>query len=334
MLKIALFGVSHWHLHLYLDPVIAGTDTTVAGIADPNSGVAEGIARQIGCDWSLDYRELCRKVKPDFVFVLGRHCDMPEAAQFLMDEDIPFAMEKPCGVSAADVKILADRVRSESRFAAIPFVLRQGSMLAKISELAADDIFEYMSFKWIGANVAKYDRAGVSWMLDKSLSGGGCLLNLGVHYLDLMAVLLPGQQLSVKSAAIGNKAWGRSIEDYALVTLMAGDTVASVETGYIYPSTPFDLRYSIRTDHHYFIATDPSTLEVRDPAGNLTTYEVVTTNNAVYPFFVADVLERMKDGRSPVAGMDDMLDVMRLVESAYTLGGTLVPRQPLQTSKA
>jgi hypothetical protein len=37
-----------------------------------------------------------------------------------------------------------------------------------------------------------------------------------------------------------------------------------IETGYLYPapSGEFDMRFSMRTDRHYFVATDAETLEM------------------------------------------------------------------------
>lgn len=325
-MRVALIGVSHWHLRLYLEPLLNNPGVQIVGVADPNVAVATTLGERLGCEWSHDYRELCQKVRPDFVFALGRHCDMAAEALFLMEEGVPFAMEKPCGISQAEIEVLAIEAERRSSFAAVPFVLRQSSMLAKIRELAFDDEFQYMSFKWIGSPVSKYVDAGVGWMLDRDQAGGGCLLNLGVHYVDLFSVLMGDEPVNVRSAITANTAWGLSIEDYVLVTLGAGTSLCLVETGYTYPSRPFDLRYSIRTNHHYFIATSPEILEVRDEAGSLTTFEVVTTNNAIYPLFVDDVLKRVSDGRQPVAGMSDMLRVMGLVQTAYAMGGTLATR--------
>jgi hypothetical protein len=60
---------------------------------------------------------------------------------------------------------------------------------------------------------------------------------------------------------MANAAWGLPVEDYSLVGLQGDGRTCLVETGYIYraPVAVFDLRFSIRTDHHYFVATGPET---------------------------------------------------------------------------
>ena len=74
-----LIGASHWHLPLYLEPALEMPDVTVAGVADPNPQVVDALKAKLGCAGDTDYRELCRRVKPDLVIALGRHCDMPDA---------------------------------------------------------------------------------------------------------------------------------------------------------------------------------------------------------------------------------------------------------------
>ena len=66
----------------------------VAGISDPDPGVVAALSERLDCSGDIDFRALCRKTKPDFVFALGRHSDMVEQARFLIEEGIAFALEK------------------------------------------------------------------------------------------------------------------------------------------------------------------------------------------------------------------------------------------------
>ena len=73
----------------------------------PIQDFVASLSGRLGCVGDTDFRALCRETKPDFVFALGRHCDMVEQARFLIEEGIPFALEKPCGLNAQDVAALA-----------------------------------------------------------------------------------------------------------------------------------------------------------------------------------------------------------------------------------
>ena len=103
-MRIALVGVSHWHTPFYLDPLLTMPDTHIVGVSDPDPARATEVAGRAHCPACTDYREMCARLLPDFVFALGRHCDMADEARFLIGERIPFAMEKPCAITAADTR--------------------------------------------------------------------------------------------------------------------------------------------------------------------------------------------------------------------------------------
>ncbi len=67
-----------------------------------------------------DYREMLARTRPDFVIALGRHRAMAETAHHLLDERYPFLMEKPMGVTAAEVRSVADKAAATNAFVAVP----------------------------------------------------------------------------------------------------------------------------------------------------------------------------------------------------------------------
>jgi len=320
-MRIVLIGVSHWHVPFYLDPCLDLPGVAVVGVSDADPARAEPVAARAGCPAFADYREMCASLRPDFAFALGRHCDMPALGRFLIEARIPFAMEKPCGTSLAEVLTLAALARAANAFAAIPFVFRHCALVDALREEAAGEAVHYMTFKFVGGLVDRYRQARCDWMLDRATAGGGPLINLGVHFLDLCRVLLPGAQFEVTAAMMSNVQAGLSIEDHAVVLLQGGGARCVIETGYLYPGphSVFDMHYSIRTARHYFAARDATTLEISDDTRARHTREMVLINAPLYPAFVADTLRRLERGEKPIADLDDMAEAMRLVQDAYAL---------------
>jgi predicted dehydrogenase len=320
-MRVALIGVGHWHTPLYLDPVLALPDVTVVGVSDPAPAVAQAVAARAGCAGFTDYRALCERARPDFVFVLGRHDAMAETARWLIDRGIKFAIEKPCGISTAELDDLAGRARRAGAFAAVPFVFRQSGWLEAIRTRAAGEPVRHLAFTFVAGSMARYRAAGCDWMLARTSSGGGCLLNLGVHFVDLARLLLGPAPLELVGATLSNAVERLDVEDHAVVLLRAGAATCLIETGYTFPAPhmSFDLHFSIRTDRHYFVARDADALETFDLAQHRTVDAMPITNPPYYPPFVRDVLARASDGRPPVADLDDMAATLRLVEAAYAL---------------
>jgi predicted dehydrogenase len=321
-MRIVLIGVSHWHTPFYLDPLLTMPEMTIIGVSDPDQSRAEEVAAKARCPAFSDYREMCARLRPDFAFALGRHCDMADEARYLIAERIPFAMEKPCAITAADAHDIAARAAQAGLFAAVPFVIRYSKLIDTIREVAAGEPVLYVSFKFVGGMVDRYHEQRVEWMLHRTTAGGGPLLNLGVHFLDLCRVLLPDTTLRVAGAVMSNHLARLDIEDHAVVLMRGGGATCMVETGYLYPApnSVFDLHYSIRTAGHHFAARDNQTLEILDNQRRREVRSMPLTNSFFYPTFVADTLRRLAHGEKPIADLSDMAEAMDLVEAAYASG--------------
>ena len=320
-MRIVLIGVSHWHTPFYFDPSMEMKDVQIVGVSDPDESRAAPYAARAGCPVFADYREMCAKLKPDFAFALGRHCDMAEEARFLIDSRIPFAMEKPCALNATEARDIADRATAAGVFAAVPMVFRYCPIVGTIREIAAGEALHYLMFKFVGGMVNRYHQQNVTWAIDKAQSGGGPLLNLGIHFVDLCRVLLPGADLAVTGAMMSNRAEHLNIEDHAVMLMQGGGASCMIETGYLYPApnSVFDMHYSIRTEGHYFSARDNGLLEIVTNDRVRTTREMKLTNVFFYPEFVRDTLARVRDGRKPIADLRDNAAAVTLIEKAYEM---------------
>ena len=320
-MRIVLIGVSHWHTPFYAEPVLEMTDATIVGVSDPDATRAAPLAAKAKCPVFTDYREMCAKLKPDFAFVLGRHSEMADEARFLIDSRIPFSIEKPCARTAAEAHDIARRAAAAKVFVAVPLVVRYCPIIAAIREIAAGEQIQYLSFKFIGGMVDRYHQQKVEWVIDRAISGGGPMLNLGIHFVDLCRVLLNNAELTVTGAMMSNRAAGLTIEDHAVLLMQGGGASCMVESGYLYPApnSVFDLHYSIRTEKHYFAARDNSTLEIVTNDRQRTTCEMKLTNVFFYPEYVRDTLRRVREGLPPIADLSDNAAAVALIEAGYAM---------------
>ena len=311
-MRVAFLGVGHWHTPFYLDPCRALLGVTIAGVTDPDPAKTARVAARAACPGFPDEAALLATARPDFVFVLGRHCDMAASVRRVIAARVPFAVEKPAGLGAAEVAGLARD--AGTLFAAVPLVFRDSALHRAIAGPV-----QLASFRFIGGPVSRYLAEDCGWMLRQAEAGGGALLNLGIHFLDLCLALCPSAR--VIGATRARFTPGCEVEEYANVLLEAGAARLAVETGYLFPAphSVFDLRYSLRDAGHYYSVGTPDALEITDLAGNRQTVPMPTINATMYPGFVADVLARAAAGRAPVVGLADLARALALVEAAYAL---------------
>ena len=135
-MRIVLIGVSHWHTPFYLVPALELPDVTIVGVSDPDLARAQPVADQAGCPTFSDYRDMCAdsaaglRLRAGPPLRHGRGGPLPDRPG-----KIPFAMEKPCGISSAEVHDIAARAAEAGVYAAVPFVLRYCPLIDTIREM-------------------------------------------------------------------------------------------------------------------------------------------------------------------------------------------------------
>jgi predicted dehydrogenase len=322
-LRTVIIGVTHWHLELFLGPMLTRDDLEYVGVSDPDLAGAQLVGERLGTIAFDDYRDLVRRTAPDFALVLGKHADMADTAAFLIERGIPFIIEKPAGLNGAQVARIAKLAADRGAFVAVPFVFRQNGWVTRMREHSAGERYDHLSFTMIGRPPQQYLAMSSGWMLDRAESGGGALINLGIHFLDLVPYLLPGEPIEVIGAAVSNAAWDLPIEDYASAILRIGTSIATIQTGYRYtsPNEYMDLHFSVRTASTYYVVRSATEVEVSTAAGALETWNVSTLNVKTYPFFVHDTIERLKRGDKPAADLADAARAMALLDQIYEKAG-------------
>src|SRR5271155_687113 len=121
-IRIAAIGVSHWHAlndAAYLRHLITMPDVALAAIQDSDAAIVARRAAEVGSPPTFtDYRKMLAEVRPDFVVALGRHSQMAAIAHDLLDAGCPFLMEKPMGISAAELEPVAAKAAKRNAYVA------------------------------------------------------------------------------------------------------------------------------------------------------------------------------------------------------------------------
>src|SRR5215213_5581647 len=110
-MRIAFFGVSHWHAPLYYRPAAALSKHAIVGVADPDPAVADRVGAELGAPSYVEAEALLA-TRPDFAFAFAPHADMPALGRLIVGAGVPCVIEKPAGLDADDVADLRDRARA------------------------------------------------------------------------------------------------------------------------------------------------------------------------------------------------------------------------------
>lgn len=333
VIRVAAIEVSHWHsLHdaAYLRLLAAMDDVQLVGLHDPSAAIAAERAAVLGGPPVFtDYRTMLERTRPDFVVALGQHSRMAETAHVLLDQGYPFLMEKPMGVSAAEVQGIADKAAAKRAFVAVPLPQRYQPFVARARQMLAEGRFGPLSHLYFRLNrptSARYPAWHSPWMLDPALAGGGCLRNLGSHLLDLF-LQLTGEDARVVAAQLSSRVHEQPVEDYATVLLRsAGGVLGTIEVGNTVPYAGSDGEWKIAGRDAMLVLYHDDAMRVITANGE---EKVVGQPTPLYQLCVRDILDHWRRGAPPPIGVPDLLRVVRLIDDAYALaGGVSSDRRP------
>jgi predicted dehydrogenase len=328
--RVAAIGVGHWHSLFdaaYLKALVRMPAARLIAIHDPDSTAVAQRAAELGNPPTFtDHRAMLEKMRPDFVIVLGRHCDMAAAAHDLLDEGFPFLVEKPVGINAAEVRSVAEKAAAKHAFAGVPLFQRLQPFVSHARAMLADGAFGPVSHFYFRSNrptSGRYVAWGAPWMLDPAIAGGGCLRNVGLHGIDAF-LFLTGDGAQVTGVQTSARALGERVEDYASVLLRSADGVlGTVEVGNTFPGQGGDAEWRL-SGRDALLTLRGGTLRCVTRSGEREIPGEATEQLSVLA--LRDALARWQRGEPPAVGIDAAYRAMQVVDDAYALArenGTL-----------
>ena len=321
-MRIAMIEVGHWHAGMHLRSFQLADDVEIVGVSDQQPGVAAAFAEQSGGEAFERYEDMIDKAKPEFLIAMGRHIDMPAIARYALESGIPFAMEKPVGVTASDLAPLVEMAEARKAFVAVPLVNRYSGMWTTLDELEEAGRVgkrSHFHFRVINGPPERYHLDGVGWMLDPAIAGGGCLRNVGIHTVDGFLRYTQGEAVEVVGAAISQRVHGGAIEEFCAALLRSeSGVIGTVEAGYSYasmkPGGDFEGRLSAE---NCYIIDRNETLEAATLDDAQVRTRPIADQGARYDQFGRDTLARLRAGRPPIATLRDCYRAMQIIDEIY-----------------
>ncbi|WP_270889204.1 Gfo/Idh/MocA family protein [Pedococcus sp. 5OH_020] len=251
--KIAVLGVSHWHLPLYL-PGFSEAD--VVGVWDRVPARAERLAGAIGTT-AYGSRASLLDQGIDLAFVFGDPWEMLDYSRECLGRGIPISVEKPAAPSLHELEELVAEVDRSGVNAFTPLVFRFSGIPAAIKNLGpVGDLHA----QYLTGPSSRYVAGGFDWAVKESVLGAGCLGNLGPHFVDLFSLAVGTTGLATKYVEARRPGPGEA-DDRALVVLGSGEgRTATIDVGYTTPHAQLSVGPSVVVtgSHGTLVVTDKS----------------------------------------------------------------------------
>jgi len=192
-----------------------GEDRLVA-VCDADPGRAAALAADAGARAVPDLDALL-DAGPEAVVVATSHDALADAACRALSAGAHVLVEKPAGRTVAEVDRIAAAAGPAGRLVKVGFNHRFHPAIARAIGEAREGLHGEPMFlrgRYGHGGRPGYDR---EWRADPAISGGGELLDQGMHLLDLSYWLLG--PLPLHSALLRTSYWDMPVEDNAVIVL-------------------------------------------------------------------------------------------------------------------
>jgi predicted dehydrogenase len=192
----------------------------LVGCTDIVPEAAQRLADDFGARVCTDLAELLA-LEPEVVIVATSHERLAPLAEEALDGGAHVLVEKPAGLGTSQIDQLSRAAVRTSRLVKVGFNHRYHPALARAAaEVHSGKHGELMHIRGRYGHGGRpgYDR---EWRADPARSGGGELVDQGMHLLDLVHWL--GGPLPLHSSLLRTQFWDAPVEDNAALLLGAAD---------------------------------------------------------------------------------------------------------------
>ncbi|WP_349408602.1 Gfo/Idh/MocA family oxidoreductase [Pseudalkalibacillus sp. SCS-8] len=202
-------------------------DVVISCIVDPNEARALEMARLFEVEKTYDsVSTMLASEKIDAASICTPNVTHLSIARMLLEKDVHILVEKPLGIGLKEAEQVVKLAAERSRVCMVAMSLRFRNDVQLMKQL-----IEKGNLGDIYYAKARYMRrrgTPAGWFTDSSLSGGGAMMDIGVHILDLAWWLLgmpkPTTISGYKTRGLGNyqtqmtrEGWTSAVKDKRVV---------------------------------------------------------------------------------------------------------------------
>lgn len=203
-----------------------GRDVEVCAVFDPHLTDVEAFQKRFKVPVVDDIDRLYDTV-PDWVVIAAPHDTAAQLAIESLRHGFQVLIEKPLGRSSDEARrIAAAAHRPNQLWAGFNYRFYEG-IAAAIDDIRNQRFGPLISVNFTLGHGSSPD-AAKSWKLDPIRAGGGCLIDPGIHLLDLCRLISP-DQLSVTAGWSWQGFWNTGIEEECRLHMDGGGFLIDAE---------------------------------------------------------------------------------------------------------
>lgn len=195
--------------------ILADPDNELVAVMDKVPAAAKSIGEKYGVPYFTDAEEMFRAVPADAVYIATPVFCHKEQAMLALRYDKHVLVEKPIARNEAESAEILDAFRRAGKQLGVGYMMKYHNLhqkarnFIKAGKIGQPNNIRLQFSCW-------YPDIEGAWRQKKALSGGGALMDLGVHCMELAEFVLDEEIVDVK-AFYSTHTFSYEVEDSAVV---------------------------------------------------------------------------------------------------------------------
>ena len=208
-----------------------GKMVELIGIFDPYSDKIDTLCKEHGAYPFKDIQQVIDS-SPDWVILAVPHDEIVLIAVPIINASIHILLEKPLGRNLNEAKQILSHTKFDTQLA-VGFNYRFFEGIRTLLNDAKNGMFGNIVSLNIFLGHGGDPNMKNGWKLDPIRAGGGCLLDPGIHLLDLSLLLFKNTPHVIKTIA-WNGFWNTGIEEECIVLLKSDNSLINLQVSVVH----------------------------------------------------------------------------------------------------
>jgi predicted dehydrogenase len=225
MIRLGFLGTG-WIGRNRMEAILGTGEAIAAAICDPNAEMVQHAKAVAPLALEMESFEAMLALDLDGVVIATPSALHAEQCIKAFDSEVAVFCQKPLGRNAAEVEAVLGAARSADRLLGVDLSYRLTAAMQAIGEcIRGGELGEVFA---VDLSFHNAYGPGAGWFWDPKLSGGGCVIDLGVHLVDLALWMFDFPEVTDTRVTLlcgGRPARAGEVEDFAIAELKLSNGV-------------------------------------------------------------------------------------------------------------
>ena len=312
--------------------ILEDKSNEIVAIMDKVPAVAERLGEKYNVKYYIDEEQMLQENECDAVYIGTPVMCHYKQAMLALQFGCNVFIEKPIGLNAQEGENLVQAFKAAKKQIYVGYMMKYHNLHIKAKQLISENAIGEVT------NVRAqfscwYPEIAGAWRQNKLLGGGGAIMDLGVHCIELIEYILDDEIAEVK-AFYGTKLFSYEVEDSGVVIFQTKKGIlGNIEVNFNIPDKASESKLEIYGSQGYLIARGTLGQEecgdlahLYSPQGeyealqsrasdNPTVYSAQGEN--IYLKQIQDFCDNIRGGKLDYFYADRAVQVQKIVDTIY-----------------